>query len=382
MTAYLKLARTILRSNVGRLPFPYKLTFVTTYWCNYRCKTCNIWQRHPTDELTLAEIERFFERSNRFQWIDFTGGEVWLRKDFPEIVQAALHHCTDLVLVHFPTNGFMTDRIVAGVERIVRMKPRKLIVTVSMDGDEAVNDEVRGRAGGWRKQMETYKALHAMPGVEVVLGMTLSALNADQYDRAYAAAKAECPWLTPRDYHMNVVHASSHYYGNAASDALKVDKEQLARQLRRYRLARGLPKGVVDYVERQYLQHAERYLATGVTPMRCHALRSSVFVDSWGDVYPCGMYDAKVGSLREHDFDLMALWNHPDTLALQRDIWDYKCPQCWTPCEANQTILGNLLGRNDTPAGLVPPPPPAPEPAEEPLVALSRAPSTSGSATG
>src|SRR3954453_7287334 len=114
--------------------------------------------------------------------------------------------------------------------------------------------------------------------------MTLSALNADQYEPAFEAAKRACPWLTPRDYHINLVHSSSHYYGNEGAAALDLDRQATAQQLRRYRIARGLPKGIVDYVESQYLKHAERYLMTGVTPMRCHALRSSVFVDSWGDV--------------------------------------------------------------------------------------------------
>ena len=125
MIAYGSLAHNILTSNHRRLPFPYKLTFVTTYWCNYKCKTCNIWQRRPKDELSLDEIRRFFQQSNRFNWIDFTGGEVWLRKDFPEIIEAALDHCKDLILVHFPTNGYFTDRIVTGVERILQKKPRK-----------------------------------------------------------------------------------------------------------------------------------------------------------------------------------------------------------------------------------------------------------------
>src|SRR5262245_26332296 len=103
MLAHLNLAKNILASNTGRLSFPYKLTFVVTYWCNYRCKTCNIWQKTPKDELTLDEITEFFRKSNRFNWIDFTGGEVWLRKDFVGIVEAALRHCRNLVLIHFPT---------------------------------------------------------------------------------------------------------------------------------------------------------------------------------------------------------------------------------------------------------------------------------------
>src|SRR6266705_2274807 len=179
MKKYLSLAKNIVRSNFSRLDFPYKLTFCITYWCNYECKTCNIWQRRPKDELTLDEIRQFFRRSSKFNWIHFTGGEVWLRKDFTQIVETAIRECPNLVMLNFPTNGYFTDRIVEGVKEITKMRPPKLLVTVSTDGDEAVNDYVRGKEGGWRRQIETYKQLHALPGVEVVLGMTLSALNAD-----------------------------------------------------------------------------------------------------------------------------------------------------------------------------------------------------------
>jgi MoaA/NifB/PqqE/SkfB family radical SAM enzyme len=342
--AHLSLARNVAAATLGRPAFPYKLTFVTTYWCNYRCKTCNIWQRKPAEELSLDEIDRFFRRSNGFNWIDFTGGEPWLRKDFPEIVESALAHCTNLLLVHFPTNGWLTDQIVAGTERILRRRPRKLIVTVSTDGDEAVNDEVRGKPGGWRRQIETYRRLHALPGVEVVLGMTLSALNADQYERAFAAARAECPWLGPRDFHLNVAHESAHYYGNAGEPALGGARVDVAAAVEAYRARRGLPRSVVDLLEHRYLREVASYLRTGRTPMRCHALRASCFVDSWGDVYPCGMYDARIASLRDHDYDLGAVWRLPRTRELQQEIWDYRCPQCWTPCEAYQTLLGNGLG--------------------------------------
>lgn len=348
MKAYASLALNILRSNAGRLPFPYKLTFVVTYWCQYKCKTCNIWQRRPKNELTLDEIQRFFEKSNGFNWIDFTGGEPWLRKDFPEVVGAAIEHCKNLVLIHFPTNGYMSDTIIRGVERILRKRPRKLIVTISTDGDESVNDYVRGIKGGWRKQMETYKRLHAMRGVKVVLGMTLSALNVDQYEVAFAAAKAECPWLEPRDFHVNIVHESGHYYGNADSKPRGDKSAELLEHVEHYRALRGLPRGVVDMLEWQYLRQVKRYLAAGRTPMKCHALRSSCFVDSWGDVYPCGMYDAKIASLREYDFDLRRIWALERTKTLQTEIWDYKCPQCWTPCEAYQSIFGNLLGLRST----------------------------------
>jgi hypothetical protein len=35
---------------------------------------------------------------------------------------------------------------------------------------------------------------------------------------------------------------------------------------------------------------------------------------------------------------------------LQKKIWDFKCPQCWTGCDGYQSIMGNLiyLFRNNT----------------------------------
>lgn len=348
---YIKFAGNVARSNTDRLDFPYKLTFAVTYRCNYRCKMCNIWQLRPKDELTLEEIDRFFATSNRFQWIDFTGGEPWLRKDFVGIFESALRHCPGLVMLHFPTNGFMTDRIVAGVKEIMRMRPPRLVVTVSTDGDEEVNDEVRGVSGGWKRQIETYRRLHELPGVGVVLGMTVSSLNVGQYDKAFAAAKAACPWLTAKDFHLNIAHESAHYYRNVGSGALSRDTERTIQQVKDYRKQRGLPTTPTELLEWQYLRHAEKYLRTGMTPMRCHSLKASCFVDSWGYVYPCAMYDHKVAGLRDYDYDLAAIWNLPETKRLQQEIWDYKCPQCWTPCEAYQTILANGVGlRRGTPA--------------------------------
>lgn len=350
MKTYLDLAKNVLVSNFKRLDFPYKLTFVVTYWCNYRCKTCNIWQMKPQNELTLHEIEEFFRKSNKFNWIDFTGGEVWLRKDFTAIVEAAVRCCPNLVAVHFPTNGYLTNQIVSGVERIMKMRPAKLIITVSTDGDEAVNDDIRGIKGGWQRQIETYRRLHAVPGVKVLLGMTLSALNANQYDKAFAAAKAECPWLKTKDFHINIAHESAHYYGNVGSGIMNKDTDQLVDQLLRYRSSRGLSLDPLNILERRYLKHAEKYLRTRLTPMRCHALRSSCFIDSWGNVYPCGMYNAKIANIRDYGLDLQVLWNLPRARQLQEEIWQYRCPQCWTPCEAYQSLLGNLFAlRNRRP---------------------------------
>jgi MoaA/NifB/PqqE/SkfB family radical SAM enzyme len=341
---YAALAARAVEANFRRPSHPYKLTFATTFWCNYRCKTCNIWKMKPRDELSLGEIREFFRKSSRFLWVDLTGGEVWLRKDFVDICEAVTTSCPNLLLLHFPTNGYLTDKIVAGTREIARMSAERLIITVSTDGDEAMNDDIRGIEGGWRRQIETFRRLREIPGVQVVLGMTLSGANHDHFPQAFAAAKREIPDLEYEDFHANIVHESSHYLGNDDLDLRRnVSAQQLASAADEYARLRGVATHPVAYLERAYLKRVRRYLETGATPMRCHAMRSSCFVDSWGTVYPCTIYDKKVGSLRDVDYDLGRLWNTPEAAALQHEIWESRCPNCWTPCEAYQSILGNVL---------------------------------------
>jgi radical SAM protein with 4Fe4S-binding SPASM domain len=106
---------------------------------------------------------------------------------------------------------------------------------------------------------------------------------------------------------------------------------------------RGRPRAAKHLLERAFLGHLETYLETGRTPMPCHALRASCFIDPWGVVYPCISYSRPVGRLRETGMRLAPIWEGADAAGTQREIWQGQCPQCWTACEAYQSILGNTL---------------------------------------
>ncbi len=298
----------------------------------------------PQNEMSIEEIRTFFQKANDFLWVDLTGGEVMLRKDFVEICEAVTTTCKNLLLLHFPTNGFLSDLVVERVREIRKMKAERLIITVSTDGDELTNDEIRGIDGGWRRQIETYKRLRELPGVHTVLGMTLSKTNVNHFPTAFEAVKKECPWLTHNDYHVNIIHESEHFFGNTGIELRQnVGAEALASAVEEYVSLRGLATTPVSFLERAYLKRVRKYLKTGKTPLRCHSLSASCFVDPWGNVFPCTIYNKKIGSLREVDYNLETIWNNPETIKLQKEIWESQCPQCWTPCEAYQSILGNLF---------------------------------------
>ena len=330
-------------ANVARPAMPLKVNLALTYWCQYRCLTCNIWKQRPTDELTTAELERFVERNRNVSWLDVTGGEIFLRRDIDDILEMFASRWPALALLHFPTNGFLTDRIVPVTERLVRRAGPKIVVTVSVDGDESLNDAVRGIRGGFARQLATLRALRRIPGVRAVVGMTLSTHNAGRFEDTFRACVEACPGLGIDDFHLNVAQRSTHYYGNEGTDAVAPPADAAIRELRLYRTRKGRPRSLPEWVETTYLRHLESFLETGRMPMRCHSLRSSVFIDPWGTVFPCITYNRPLGSLRDTGMAIAPIWSAPATRRVQAEIWGGRCPTCWTACEAYQSILGNLV---------------------------------------
>src|SRR4029079_2634464 len=172
-------------------------------------------------------------------WADLTGGEIFLRPDIDDVLELVVLGWRRLALLHFPPNGFLTDRIVRSTERIAGQGPSQLIVTVSVDGDEALNDEIRGVKGGFRRQMQTFNALRRVPGVSVAIGVTLSSHNAGQFERTSSACARECAGLTPDDVHLNVAQRSTHYYGNDGTTELAPSASATRSEMRFYRAMRS-----------------------------------------------------------------------------------------------------------------------------------------------
>src|SRR5258707_842329 len=99
------------------LALPMNLTISVSYRCNSRCKTCNVWQR-PNDDFTIEEYDKTFASVGRdAYWFTFSGGEPTLRKDLPEMVEAAYRHCRPGI-INIPTNGIQDKIIPARIERL------------------------------------------------------------------------------------------------------------------------------------------------------------------------------------------------------------------------------------------------------------------------
>jgi radical SAM protein with 4Fe4S-binding SPASM domain len=98
----------------------------------------------------------------------------------------------------------------------------------------------------------------------------------------------------------------------------------------------------VAFLEDRYQALVSNYFETGKSPLPCTALATNCFIDAHWNLYPCSIWDEKVGNLREAGFDLDTLWNSAHARSLRQQVVTEDCPHCWTPCEAYPTILANL----------------------------------------
>lgn len=294
---------------------------------------CRTWKVDPAHELTVREIRQLLRGMPGLFWLDVTGGEPLFRKDAFEVFDAVLESTPHLLMLHFQTNGFMTERAVALCRHIRRRRDVELVVTVSIDGPREVHDRIRGRQGSFDRALATFRALRAEAGVEVFVGTTLGPTNYDRIDELEAVLQREFPDFRSTEHHLNWVQRSSHFFQNADLPPF-TDHRIARRQLRR----RGVPRSLIDVMELVYLVNAHFTNQGEASEVTCQALRSAAFVSPEGDLYPCHMWDRPLGSLRDRSAE--ELWAAPETRAAREEAVALACGGCFTPCEAYPALAG------------------------------------------
>lgn len=296
---------------------------------------CNIWKRRSRNELKLEEIEEFLEK-NRILWLNLTGGEPFLRNDLVDIVRCARRP----LLVNITTNGFFTDRVIE-FAKSMKHHATKLIVTVSIDGPKEVHDYMRG-IRVWDRAIETLRGLMEND-IECYVGYTATPLNAGKLEETYLSIKKEIHDFSYRQLHLNFYHESEVYYQNVGQMKLDSDFYQKLLKDVGFLMKHRDQLDAVTLLERFYLRFIPKFLQRRRIPIPCKALRASIFLDPRGNVFPCTGMNVLLGNLRKTSYELKPILSSPKAKKILELIDSGNCPQCWTPCEAYQTILGNVF---------------------------------------
>ncbi len=134
--------------------FPQAVSLTITNHCNLRCQMCGQWSqegyiRGHTEvlkhELKLSDWKRLIDEfaAHGVPSVLLRGGEVFM---FPQIIELLDYIHGKGMFISIDTNGTMLEQFAADLVRIGKMH-----LTVSVDGPEAVHDEVRGIAGTFQR---------------------------------------------------------------------------------------------------------------------------------------------------------------------------------------------------------------------------------------
>jgi radical SAM protein with 4Fe4S-binding SPASM domain len=274
-----------------------------------------------------------------------TGGEIFLRKDVVEATKIILSYCKDLYHLHIPTNVVKSELTINNIKEIYELKPNKFTVTLSLDGPEKTHDYIRGIPGNFNSVMKAYRSLKSLQNrrFEIFFGFTLSKLNFGKFPETVETVRKLFPEVSYKNFHMNLAHSSENYYKNTNLDlGVTNNYNILKEQFEFFRQRKKQFFNPINLLENLYLINLRNYLKTGIIPMECKSLSSSVYLDPYGNIYPCSIWEKRLGNIRDFNYNLLSILEQNFINEIKNEIKNKNCPNCWTPCEAYQTIFGNL----------------------------------------
>jgi len=334
---------------------PITLTFSVTAACQSRCKTCKIGDMYHDDptraanDLIIDEIEKIFKSMNPVYFFNISGGEPFLRKDLPQIIELACMYLKPRV-IHTPTNAIQTEKIAndtrAILEIIKKYDPTvPFTIKPSIDGIGDKHDEIRGVKGNFGKLLDTIKELKAVEkeydNFHLELGTVISNYNIDNLNEIEDFVLS----LNVESYRNEVAEQRTEFFN--IGDPITPDAATYKL------LIKGFAKKIEDNIANKrshtkttealrvvYYDIAGKILQTNTQVIPCYAGVSNVHINYDGGVWPCCVlgYDKQMGRLREFDYDFVKLWKSRQSQEAREYIKKRSCA-----CPLANQAYSNIL---------------------------------------
>jgi radical SAM protein with 4Fe4S-binding SPASM domain len=294
---------------------PLHFTFFVTRRCNARCPFCFYLERDGKGandkEISLDEAKRFSPSLGKLLWLAFSGGEIYLREDLPELSRV-LYEANSPSIMLYPTNGLMPRLIKEKTEQILKdCREARVVVKLSLDGVGSEHDELRGVAGSFDKVLETYESLRGLlyeyRNFELGINTVFCSINQDRMHGIISFVNGLEDVRT---------HTISMARGDIMDGSYKeVDTGKYLNAIRT--LEAGLKDGscatygfrgagvkaAQDILQRRIIH---RTLKENRRRIPCYAGRLNLVMTETGDVFPCEAFndEMKLGNIRDCGYDV------------------------------------------------------------------------------
>ena len=314
-----------LRRNI-----PLSVQLDLTYRCNERCVHCYL-DHDDHGEMTTGEIKHLLdEMADAGVFIlTLSGGEIFLRKDFFDILEYARRQLT--FCVKLKTNAIMIREREAA--RIRDLGVESIQISIYSHRPE-IHDAITLVPGSLQRSLNAIRFLKAQ-GLRVIIANVLMTLNAQDYAGVRALAdelgveSTLDPTITPM------------MDGNRSILSLNVDQSALRQVFRD-----GALVGDVD----EFCAIAAPADENSLAMLPCSAGHTTCYVSPYGDVFPCVQFPFPTGNVRKQRF--LDIWRHSDGMNEVRSIRMKDLPTCshcthvsnCTRCPGLAYMEGNMRG--------------------------------------
>jgi AdoMet-dependent heme synthase len=311
------------------LGVPLAVQVDLTYRCNERCVHCYL-DHHDHGEMTTAEVKHLLDEMAEAGVfiLTFSGGEIFLRKDFFELLEYArqLMFCVKL-----KTNAVLIREKEA--RRIRELGVESIQVSIYSHRPE-VHDAITLIPGSLKRSVDAIRFLKSQ-GLKVIIANVLMSQNRQDYPAVRALAAelgVECtldPTVTPM------------MDGNRSTVSLGVDPGALREVFRDPSLV-----GDVD----EFCAIPAKGGETELEMIPCSAGHTACYVSPYGDLFPCVQFPLPTGNVRQQRF--VDIWRHSERMNEVRSIRVKDlttCTQCThvgscTRCPGLAFMEGNMRG--------------------------------------
>ncbi len=263
------------------------LTVISTYRCNSRCSTCNIWMHptRPSDEIGLDVLEKI---PSGIDNLNITGGEPTIRADLAEIVDILYPKAKKLEI---SSNGMHPQRL----EPIIKKYP-DIKIRFSLEGTDRVNDNIRGEENGFQTKVNGLRRLKELGGCDLGFAMVIQDDNIQDLPYVYELTQKMGVELAT-----SALHNGFQFHKN---DNFPYDRAKVARGIE-YLITEMLRTNSVKNWFRAYLNLGLMEKVLGNDRLiPCTAATDFVFVDPWSDVYACNVRnDLLIGNLKKQNWE-------------------------------------------------------------------------------
>lgn len=326
---YINLKLFLLKFFNSKKIVPYKVLINLTDLCNSRCNFCDIWKIKPQNEINVDNIIKSFDGTEKdIYWLSLSGGEVTLVKYYFDLIDELKKKLPNLKIIAFTTNCLTPKRVVK-YARYIKDNGFDPLITLSLDGDEKLHDEVRGVKGNYKKCLETYEMLKK-ENILCNYGITLSKKNYEFVKNDYHNYKDTMKAVT-------FIHSEGIYNKENSYE----DDEKIIKSLKIIDKNFKIKK-LYEIIEKIHIKISIKFLEQkrkkNIIP--CDVLNSSIHIMQDGAVKPC-MFMEEIGNIKENN--MLSFLKKESTHRIKEKIKRDQCPKCWMNCYSPHSIMQNPI---------------------------------------